>query len=254
VQCGSSLAIVPGYELTESAPVSASPQYLSLGPAPGRRPQRLPQAATDGSHRLKRLLDTAAVIGARDRPCFGKLAVDDEMPAAALFRSLEDLTAFAGSPLIDVRAALPPSANREEWLDHLDALATRASRGQVSAVLPPSGADGSRGRSRSMTFCWRSNASDLSGSCDLASARLTFPSPLLISSGRSHAIAQMRHCGGPLGSELGGQGGRAVAFGQQRTRRRVWSWPHSLTMIWISRACCPPAQGHRGRLQGRAEK
>jgi hypothetical protein len=63
-------------------------------------------------------------------------AVDDEMPAAALSRSLEDLTAFAGYPLIDVLAGLPPSANEDERLDHFDALATRASRGQVLAVLP----------------------------------------------------------------------------------------------------------------------
>jgi hypothetical protein len=57
------------------------------------------------------------------------------MPAAALSRSLEDLTACAGYPLIDVLAGLPPSANWDEWRDHLDALATRASRGQVLAVL-----------------------------------------------------------------------------------------------------------------------
>jgi hypothetical protein len=62
--------------------------------------------------------------------------VDDGMPAAALSCSLEDLTAFAGYPLIDVLAGLPPSANWDEWLDHLDALAMRPSRGQVLAALP----------------------------------------------------------------------------------------------------------------------
>ncbi|MCL2430730.1 MAG: PD-(D/E)XK nuclease family protein, partial [Alphaproteobacteria bacterium] len=90
--------------------------------------------------RWERLLVEAAVIGGRDRwrRRIDGLANDirlrlselaeDETQAAALSRTLEDLTAFAGYalPLIDVFDGLPTSANWAEWLDQLGALATRA--------------------------------------------------------------------------------------------------------------------------------
>jgi ATP-dependent helicase/nuclease subunit B len=102
--------------------------------------------------RWERLLVEAAVIGGRDRwrrridgldndirLRLSELATEDETQAAALSRTLEDLTAFAGYaiPLIDVLDGLPASANWDEWLDRLGALATRALKqpDRVLAVL-----------------------------------------------------------------------------------------------------------------------
>jgi ATP-dependent helicase/nuclease subunit B len=102
--------------------------------------------------RWERLLVEAAVIGGRDRwrrridglandigLRLSELAVEDEAQTAALSRTLEDLTAFAGYaiPLIDVLDGLPTSANWDEWLDQLGALATRALKepDRVLAVL-----------------------------------------------------------------------------------------------------------------------
>jgi RecB family exonuclease len=91
--------------------------------------------------RWERLLVEAAVIGGRDRWRHridgltndiglraSELAAEDETQAAALSRTLEDLTAFAGYaiPLIDVLDGLPTSAHWDGWLDQLGALATRA--------------------------------------------------------------------------------------------------------------------------------
>jgi ATP-dependent helicase/nuclease subunit B len=102
--------------------------------------------------RWERLLVEAAVIGGRDRwrrridglandigLRLSELAVEDEAQAAALSRTLDDLTAFAGYaiPLIDALDGLPTSANWDEWLDQLGALATRALKepDRVLAVL-----------------------------------------------------------------------------------------------------------------------
>jgi ATP-dependent helicase/nuclease subunit B len=102
--------------------------------------------------RWERLLVEAAVIGGRDRwrrridglandirLRLSELSAEDETQAAALSRTFEDLTAFAGYaiPLIDVLDGLPASANWGEWLDRLGALATRALKqpDRVVAVL-----------------------------------------------------------------------------------------------------------------------
>jgi hypothetical protein len=102
--------------------------------------------------RWERLLVEAAVIGGRDRwrrridgldkdfrLRLSELAEEDEIQAAALSRTIEDLAAFAAYaiPLIDVLDNLPSSANWGEWLDHLGALATRALKqpDRVLAVL-----------------------------------------------------------------------------------------------------------------------
>ena len=102
--------------------------------------------------RWERLLVEAAVIGGRDRwrRRIGGLANDlrlrlselgeeDEMQAATLRRTLDDLAAFAGYaiPLIDLLHSLPAAADWGEWLDQLGELATRALKqpDRVLAVL-----------------------------------------------------------------------------------------------------------------------
>ena len=137
----------------------AQPQEDQADEAPVREGQlRAPR-------RWERLLVEAAVIGGRDRwrrridglandlrLRRSELAEEDETRAAALSRTLEDLSAFAGYaiPLIDVLDGLPKSANWGEWLDQLGALATRALDTRPSACgAGRAGADGRQwGRSR----------------------------------------------------------------------------------------------------------
>ena len=102
--------------------------------------------------RWERLLVEAAVIGGRDRwrRRIGGLANDlrlrlselgeeEEMQAATLRRTLNDLSAFAGyaMPLIDLLHNLPAAADWGSWLDQLGELATRALKqpDRVLAVL-----------------------------------------------------------------------------------------------------------------------
>jgi hypothetical protein len=96
--------------------------------------------------RWERLLVEAAVIGGRDRRIDGlanelklrlaELGDESETEAAALERTLDDLTTFASYalPLIDALDRLPDAASWGEWLDHLSALATRSLR-QADGVL-----------------------------------------------------------------------------------------------------------------------
>src|SRR5262249_11711292 len=102
--------------------------------------------------RWEQLLVEAAVIGSRDRwrrrleglanelrLKLAALRADDDAPAAALTRTLDDLAAFTAYalPLIDLVHAWPNSADWGEWLDHLGDLATRALRrpDRVLAIL-----------------------------------------------------------------------------------------------------------------------
>jgi superfamily I DNA/RNA helicase len=102
--------------------------------------------------RWERLLVEAAVIGGRDRwrrriaglandlrLRLSELGEEDEMQAATLRRTLDDLGAFAGYaiPLIDLLHSLPAAADWGEWLDQLGELATRALKqpDRVLAVL-----------------------------------------------------------------------------------------------------------------------
>jgi ATP-dependent helicase/nuclease subunit B len=91
--------------------------------------------------RWERLLVEAAVIGGRDRwrrridglakdlrLRLSEVSEEDEIQAATLARTLDDLASFAAYalPLIDMLDALPAAADWSEWLDRLSALATRA--------------------------------------------------------------------------------------------------------------------------------
>jgi ATP-dependent helicase/nuclease subunit B len=91
--------------------------------------------------RWEQLLVDAAVIGSRDRwrrrlhglanelhAKLGELTDDDDLAAAAVMRTLDDLAAFTSYalPLIDLLHGWPDSANWGEWLGHLGDLATRA--------------------------------------------------------------------------------------------------------------------------------
>jgi ATP-dependent helicase/nuclease subunit B len=129
--------------------------------------------------RWERLLVEAAVIGGRDRwrRRIGGLANDlrlrlselgeeDEMQAATLRRTLDDLAAFAGYaiPLIDLLHSLPAAADWGEWLDQLGELATRALKqpDRVLAVLAELAPMARSVRSRSAKFsssskvvCWK---------------------------------------------------------------------------------------------------
>jgi hypothetical protein len=102
--------------------------------------------------RWEQLLVDSAVIGSRDRwrrrldglanelrAKFAELSDDDEIEAAAITRTLDDLAAFTAYalPLIDLLDSWRDSANWGEWLDQLGDLATRTLKrpDRVLAVL-----------------------------------------------------------------------------------------------------------------------
>jgi ATP-dependent helicase/nuclease subunit B len=139
-------------------------EQLRLAPPAIDQPDGAP--VTEGQlrapRRWERLLVEAAVIGGRDRwrrridglandlrLKLSELVEEDDTQAAALARTLEDLTAFASYsiPLIDLLDSLPKSANWGEWLDQLSGLATRALKYpervlSVLAELAPMGSVG----------------------------------------------------------------------------------------------------------------
>jgi hypothetical protein len=93
--------------------------------------------------RWEQLLVDAAVIGSRNRwrrrleglanelrIRLGELSTEEETDAAAVTRTLNDLSAFStyALPLIDLLDGWPSSASWGEWLDQLGDLATRALR------------------------------------------------------------------------------------------------------------------------------
>ena len=86
------------------------------------------EAAVIGGHdRWRKRIDGLA---AELRNRLAEIDDDDEARAAGVRGTLEDLEAFAGYalPLIESLGALPKSANWDEWLERLGALATRALR------------------------------------------------------------------------------------------------------------------------------
>ena len=100
--------------------------------------------------RWEQLLVESAVIGSRDRwrrrldglanelrAELAELSDDDEIEAAAVMRTLDDLAAFTAYalPLVDLLDGWPDSANWGEWLDQLGDLAARALK-RPDRVLP----------------------------------------------------------------------------------------------------------------------
>jgi RecB family exonuclease len=105
--------------------------------APRRWEQLLVDAAVIGSgDRWRRRLEG---LGNELRVKVAELADDDDVAAAAVMRTLDDLAAFTAYalPLIDLLHGWPASANWGDWLGHLGDLATRALKrpDRVLAVL-----------------------------------------------------------------------------------------------------------------------
>jgi ATP-dependent helicase/nuclease subunit B len=105
--------------------------------APRRWEQLLVDAAVIGSHdRWRRRLEGLAN---ELRVKLAELTDDDDVAAAAVMRTLDDLAAFTAYalPLIDLLHGWPRSANWGDWLGHLGDLATRALKrpDRVLAVL-----------------------------------------------------------------------------------------------------------------------
>jgi ATP-dependent helicase/nuclease subunit B len=168
-----SLGQVPDAQPAGTAPEAWSRGDLWVAPDPELVPVLAPENGTDSSRpaatsgatpapdapvrngqlraprRWERLLVEAAVIGGRDRwrrridglanelrRKLAELGGDDESQAAALERTLDDLSAFAGYalPLIDELGGLPAAGRWGEWLDRLGSLASRTLR-QPERVL-----------------------------------------------------------------------------------------------------------------------
>jgi ATP-dependent helicase/nuclease subunit B len=171
-----SLAQVPDATLGGAAPDAMSRQDLWVALDPETAPTSAPENGSgtaalvttnptalspdapvrDGQlrapRRWERLLVEAAVIGGRDRwrrridglrnelrRNLAELGGEDETQAAALQRTLDDLTAFADYvlPLVDELDSLSAETRWGEWLDRLGALATRSLKqpDRVLAIL-----------------------------------------------------------------------------------------------------------------------
>jgi ATP-dependent helicase/nuclease subunit B len=141
--------IVPTLAPENASDPAASAATNAAAPAPDA-PVRDGQLRAP--RRWERLLVEAAVIGGRDRwrrridgltnelrRNLAEIGGEDEMQAAALERTLDDLAAFAGYalPVMDELGSLPAEAHWGEWLDRLGALASRTLKhpDRVLAIL-----------------------------------------------------------------------------------------------------------------------
>ena len=156
-------AAPPGDQWIEPNSDTATEEETAEDTEP-RQPEMIREIAANGEQiparegqlraprRWEQLLVESAVIGSRDRwrrrldglanelgAKLAELSDDDEIEAAAVMRTLDDLTAFTtyALPLIDLLDGWPNSASWGEWLGHLGDLATRALKRphRVLAVL-----------------------------------------------------------------------------------------------------------------------